>query len=108
MGTRASGRAERCKYWQKVIGEQDKSGLSIRAYCRERQVPEHSFYMWRKTLRQETAPVRFALIETANSAMPNSPAPLELVLGSGHILRIGPGIDAVTLRTVVGVLSAEV
>ena len=103
-GKRAIKTAERREHWREVIGEQRQSGLTIRAYCRQHQVPEHSFYMWRKTLRQEAEPVRFALIETA---IPAAPAPLELILGSGHILRIGPGVDAATLRTVFGALSAQ-
>lgn len=103
-GKRSIKTAGRREHWQEVIGEQRRSGLSIRAFCGERQVPEHSFYMWRKTLRRESEPVRFALVETA---IPAAPSPLELLLGSGHILRIGPGVDAATLRTVVGALSAQ-
>jgi len=106
-GKRESKAAERRSHWRKVIGEQEASGQSIRGYCREREVREHSFYMWRKALRQESQPVRFALVETTQPAAQRNPAALELVLGSGHVLRIGPGVDAATLRTVVTALSAE-
>jgi hypothetical protein len=106
-GKRESKTAERREHWGRVIGEQEASGQNIRFFCRQHQVPEHSFYMWRKALRQESPPVRFALVETTKLASQPNPAALELVFGSGHILRIGPGVDAATLRTVVEALSAE-
>jgi hypothetical protein len=42
--------AERDGYWQGVIRQQQKSGLSISAFCREREVAEGSFFYWRRKL----------------------------------------------------------
>ena len=106
-GKRESKTAERRSHWRKIIGHQEASGQSISGYCREREVSEHSFYMWRKALGQESQPVRFALVETTQPGSQHNPAALEVELGSGYILRIGPGVDAATLRMVVGVLGAE-
>jgi hypothetical protein len=47
--------------------------------------------------------VRFALVD-ANAPVSRDNAPLELILSSGDRLRIAPGADAGTLRTVLNVL----
>lgn len=72
------------------------------AFCREHSVSDQSFYNWRKRLSL-SEPVRFALVE-ANAPVTNGNAPLELLLVSGDRLRIAPGADAETLRTVLNVL----
>jgi len=37
-------------FWRKAFREQKHSGLSIRAFCRERALPESAFYFWRREL----------------------------------------------------------
>ena len=34
--------------WEEVIGEQAKSGKTIREFCSERRIPEHRYYYWRR------------------------------------------------------------
>lgn len=41
---------EKEKYWRGKIAEWEKSGLSLRGYCRRNQVPESSFNAWRREL----------------------------------------------------------
>ena len=48
--------------WRERIAEQARSGLSIKQFCKDRGIPEHAFYSWRRRLR-ETEPVRFALVD---------------------------------------------
>jgi transposase-like protein len=86
--------------WAERIATQQRSGISVKQFCKEQGLTEYSFYAWRKRLR-ESGPVRFALVE--NSARRQEPL-LELVLTSGERLRIGPGVDITTLRTVLDVL----
>ena len=67
---------------------------------------EYSFYAWRKRLQQR-GPVRFALVErSARRQDRPAEAVLELVLATGARLRIGTGVDAATLRTVLDALRA--
>ncbi len=90
--------------WREQIAEQGRSGLSIKQFCKDRGIAEHAFYSWRRRLR-ETEPVRFALVDRAGSP----PAPewnLEVTLLTGERLRIGAGVEAVTLRTVLEALRA--
>jgi hypothetical protein len=60
MGKQAEARER----WSERITEQEASGLSIRAYCKERGIGEHSFYVWRQRLRRTEEPVGLALVET--------------------------------------------
>lgn len=98
---------ERRELWRQRIAQQENSGQTIRAYCREHKLGEHSFYQWRQQLRSSTeTPVRFALVETTKpptEPQPQlSPAGLELVLRGGEKLRIPA--DAALLRLVLSVL----
>ena len=90
--------------WADRIAAQQRSGMSIKQFCKQRGVTECSFYAWRKRL-QETGPVRFALVErSARRQQRPAEAALELVLATGERLRIGAGVDITTLRTVLDVL----
>src|ERR1051325_3661092 len=90
--------------WRERIAEQARSGVSIKQFCKERRFSAWSFYSWRKRLR-ETGPVRFALVDRTGSS--ESPEwNLELTLLSGERLRIGAGVDAMTLRTILEALRA--
>ena len=90
--------------WCDRIGEQERSGLSVRQFCKEQGLAEPSFYGWRKRLRRQER-VRFALVERGREA-PATEASLELLLATGERLRIGAGVDARTLRTVLEALRA--
>ena len=83
--------------WRERIAEHDRSGSSIKEFCKERGLTAWSFYSWRKRLR-EAGPVRFALLETKEYA--EMPASLELVLATGERLRIGNQVNEATLRLV--------
>ena len=92
--------------WRERIAEQERSGLSAKRFCKERGLPEYSFYAWRKRLRKKE-PVRFALVDRgAGRPEPATEASLELLLATGERLRIGAGVDLPTLRTVLEALRA--
>ncbi|MBC8166284.1 MAG: transposase [Bryobacteraceae bacterium] len=90
------------KKWTELIRQQQQSGLSVSVFCRDRGFSDQAFYYWRKRLSGRE-PVRFALI-AADAAPAIDPAPIELLLASGDRLRIAPGTDALTLRTVLKIL----
>ena len=92
--------------WSERIAAQQRSGISVKQFCEEHGLTECSFYYWRKRLqKREPRPVRFALVErgTARQEAPVEAA-LELLWPTGERLRIGAGVDAVTLRTVLDAL----
>lgn len=88
--------------WAELIRQQSQSKLSVSAFCREHGFSDQAFYNWRKRL-SGSEPVRFALVE-AGRPITNDAPPIELILASGDQLRIAPGADAATLRTLLNVL----
>ena len=92
--------------WAERIAAQQRSGASVKHFCKELGLTEYSFYAWRKRL-QEGGAVRFALVErNARQQERQAEAVLELVLGTGERLRIGAGVDSATLRAVLDILRA--
>jgi len=90
--------------WAERIAAQQRSGISVKQFCKEQGLTEYSFYSWRKRL-QESGPVRFALVERSARRQERTTEPvLEVVLATGERLRIGAGVDIATLRTVLDVL----
>lgn len=53
-GREAAARARRL-YWRELMAEAAASGLSQRAFCRERGIAEPLFYHWRRVLAEEDA-----------------------------------------------------
>src|SRR5208283_2823781 len=60
------GAAERRELWRQRISEQEASGQTIRAFCRERGLKESTFYAWRKCIRENSA---------ASATTPAAPEP---------------------------------
>jgi hypothetical protein len=90
--------------WAERIAAQQCSGNSVKQFCKEQGLTEGSFYAWGKRL-QKGKPVRFALVDRGAAwREPATEAALELVMVTGERLRIGAGVDAATLRTVMEVL----
>ena len=85
--------------WAERIAEQERSGLSVKQFCKEQGFSEYAFYTWRKRLRNNNEPVRFALVERV-AARREPAADLELELTTGERLRIGKHVDAAMLRMV--------
>ena len=70
---------QRRRYWSKLVAKQEASGQKARPFCRERGIPEYSFYKWRRRLRQAET-VEFALLETAPATVSIPESALELIV----------------------------
>ena len=92
---------ERTVYWRERITEQERSGIPVQHFCKERGITEQSFYVWRKRLRQQE-PAGFALVETGPAHAPQMG--LELVLMTGERLRLSADVDTLLLRRVLEAL----
>ena len=106
---------EKARYWQAVIRDAARSGMSTRAFCRQRKLRECQFYWWQRRLKEKrppastlrgpaNGPASFALVSEEAGA---ADAGIELVLAGGRKLRISRGVDEATLRSVLAVLEAE-
>ena len=103
--TSSEERATKSDQWRERLAAQERSGLSVKQFCKGRGLTECTFYAWRKRFRGE-GPVRFALVERGVRQESATEASLELVLATGERLRIGAGVEAATLRTVLNALRA--
>jgi hypothetical protein len=41
--------------WRELVARQDRSGLSVQAFCRQERLNAWTFYGWRSRLRKSTA-----------------------------------------------------
>lgn len=96
------------QFWQMVLETFTSSGLSVRQFCKQEGLSEASFYSWRKKLNnshasgvREESPVSEPFIQVP--VLQSELGCLELVLASGHSLRIPSDIDSTFL---IGILSA--
>ena len=102
----------KAQFWQGMIREGARSGVSIREFCRRRKLEVAQFYWWRRRLKQSREPgtmgrpaaagrASFALVSEEPGT---TDAGLELVLGDGRRLRIHRGVEEATLRAVLAAL----
>jgi hypothetical protein len=104
---------EKARRWRDMIREAARSGLSVREFCRRRQLKMSQFYWWQRRLKEQRRLPRrkqhvggpdqasFVLV-SENGESPA--AGIELVLGDGRRLRISRGADEETLRAVLAAL----
>lgn len=98
------------QFWRRMLGQWRRSGLSVRDFCAEEGLSEPNFYAWRRTIaRREAEAVQFIPVQVvpeqkAVTATDGFSSGLELVLGAGRLLRIGPSFDAATLRRLLPLL----
>ena len=110
---------EKERYWEKVIREAARSGLSIREFCRRHDLKESRFHWWQRTLknrRQERtlrrqkgnrAPEGQATFALVSDGPQDLDAGIELVLADGRRIRIGKAVDERTLRTVLAAVGPD-
>src|SRR5271155_3888290 len=101
------------RYWREHLDAWRRSGLSICAYCRQHDLAQPTFYLWRRNLEQR--PATSTPNQPANAAVAGNapfvplrlvgPAPtqavLELVLRGGRIIRVPSGFAPEALRQLI-------
>jgi hypothetical protein len=120
--------------WRRLLAQQARSGLTARAYCQRKRIPETSFYCWRRevlrrdqersdqragtTIRDRIAPmavgqkpaaVSFSEVEVKRDE--HTPtcrgSVIELLLPSAVVVRVGRDVDEESLRRVLAVVEAR-
>jgi transposase-like protein len=115
MAGRKQSDVSKKQFWQALVQRWESSSQSIREFCSEQGVSETSFYAWRRAIAASNGagtthgpkvrgedlpafvPIRLAPTSTRR---PN----LEIVLGSGRVIRVPPDFDVATLRSLLAVL----
>jgi hypothetical protein len=113
MGRMGSTTSVRARQMRRVLERWQRSGLTLREFGEKRGIPPSTLSWWRRVFRGageeegNGAAVENAVVFTevpppVNVAM--TPAVLEIVLDSGHIVRVPAGADTGTLRRVLQAL----
>ncbi len=109
-------KAARERYWREHLAAWRRSGQTIRASCRQYDLAEPTFYLWRRTLEQR--PATSTPSQAAIGSLPGNaafvplrlvgPTPtqatqavLELVLRGGRIIRVPNGFAPEALRQLI-------
>jgi transposase len=101
---------EQRQFWRMVFETHQASGLSIKQFCQNEGISEAGFYSWRKKLAAVDERPKVAGVSAASAGFIEVNVPgyasvgLELVLSSGHTLRIPAGADSTLLGHVLSTL----
>jgi hypothetical protein len=98
---------ERVSYWQRVIEQQESSGLSVLDFCRENHRSPYQFYRWRRRFRQKgTEEISGGFLELVpRPAHPRSG--VRIMVGDTLCIEVERGFDPAALRTVIKVLDVK-
>lgn len=103
-------RQERLEKWTSRIMACRSSGMTIRAWCRENQVPEKSFYYWQRQLfdavSRQKNPGQPAFAENTLPQPKQTTVPAVTVRCSGMEADIYNGADAAVIETVLRILKS--
>ena len=100
-------------FWRQRMREQARSGLSIRAWCREHDLHEHAFYWWRVRLAQSGRGRRarsrkptFVPVHVSAQEVTGTDGQIEIALSGDRRIRIHGPVDRQMLADVLAVLEA--
>jgi hypothetical protein len=104
---RHKGVGERERFWREHVSAWERSGESVRGYCRTRGLSEAGFHFWKRRLKGREglrvlkgsvpafAEVRVTAVHEAS---------IEIVLSDARRIHVYPGVDEETLARVIAVL----
>jgi transposase-like protein len=87
---------------REVLERLEASGLSVREFAAREGLDRQRVYRWRAQLGGGSPTRMPAFVEVKAIA---APSPIEVVLQSGHVIRVHDGFSAETLRQVVSALA---
>src|SRR5262245_20190260 len=98
--------------WRQRLQRFARSGLSAAAFCVKEGVSPPCFYAWRRRLRPLATPADTGARPPAEARLVPvrvlaAPAPVELVLPGGAVLRLAPGCDLAFVRALVAALGGR-
>ena len=113
MGRMGSTTTVRARQMRRVLARWKRSGLTLREFGEDRGIPLSTLSWWRRVFRHAGEelvngaagedPVVFTEVpKPAN--VPRTATVVEIVLRSGHLVRVPAGVDADTLQRVLQAL----
>ena len=122
--TKKTQATDRERRWRETFERFARSGLNVRAFCRQESLPESAFYFWRRELarrdgeipgqpksRRPRTPRRqaklpeFLPVQVIGPSAPSTGLALELA--GGYVLRLPESISAVRLAEIVAALTSR-
>jgi transposase-like protein len=101
-------RAQAWAKWRDLVAEQEQSGLSVAAFCRERELAQSQLTYWKRRVREAAkAPfVEVQLAEPRVQAWAMGSATIEVRLKNGRSLMVAARFDARHLRALLAVVES--
>ena len=113
MGSFGSTTSVRAREMRRVLARWQCSGLTLREFGKKHGIPPSTLSWWRRVFRHAGDekgngaaagnPVVFTEVPPPTN-VPRTPSVLEIVLPSGHLVRVPAGADTGTLRRVLQAL----
>src|SRR5208282_4984451 len=113
MGRMGSTTSVRARQMRQELAHWQRSGLTLREFGEKRGIPVSTLSWWRRVLRGagdeegNGAPAETAVVFTEvpqPAKVPRTAEVLEIVLPSGHLVRVPAGVDPATLQRVLQAL----
>jgi transposase-like protein len=97
---------QRTTYWQDLVNEHSRSGLSVTSFCQDHQINPQRFYLWRQRFQaQAQTPMTGAFLELVPSSR-SGESGIRLRLDPGLSIELDRGFDPATLKQVLAALRA--
>jgi hypothetical protein len=90
------------QFWRKAVAGWNKSGLSVRAYCSQRDLREANFYAWRRELAKRDGTMAPAL-----KFLPvhfRAEAIVEIAIPNGTVVRVPAGVEVAIVAALIAAL----
>ena len=100
--------------WSERVRKLERSGLEIAEFARREGLKPKQLSWWRWKLGSTKRPAtpteiepRFLPVRVVASAPSHVPAPIEIALSNGRVVRVLPGFDPATLERVLTIAAEE-
>ena len=112
MGRMGSTTSVRAQEMRRVLEDWQRGGLRLREFGEQRAIPVSTLRWWRRVFRDAGTKLNGSAAENAvvftelrpSASVRSTPAVLEIVVPSGHLVRVPAGADSATLRQVLEAL----
>jgi hypothetical protein len=89
--------------WRVIMGEQQASGLSVPAYCRQEKINTKTFYAWRDRLAKDRDPKKSGFIQIQRADVDSSKV-IKIESPGGYRLEIPENADEACVKTALTIL----
>jgi hypothetical protein len=98
-------REDRVTRWQGLVQDQEQSGMSAAAFCKEKHLNLHSFYSWRRRFKTESnaAGLTDGFLELVPSSKLRESG-IRIRLDGRVSIELDRGFDPSTFRSVIDAL----